>query len=220
VLGSSVASNVGGRIYVGEAKVLGLVGAVLSFILALSGAMAPFISPWMAALLSLADIIAVLLVYLGVSRLSRSVNDTRVKSFYLKFFVLYAVAEIIADVLVSLVAVTPMMLTNIFELPFTSTNVLYTLFPLILVSVIASILIAIGTWYLKKSYDLIKAYTRVEFFGVAGLLYFIGGVLTMIAIGYFVLFIAMIMDIIAWASTPGYIEVKSEATPQPLPQIA
>jgi len=45
-------------------------------------------------------------------------------------------------------------------------------------------------------------------------------VLTIVLIGAIISFIAMIIDIIAWASTPKYVEVESEATPQPLPQIA
>jgi len=197
VPGSVVASNVGGRIYIGEAKALGLAGAVLGLIRSLASYIVTSTSPWIEVLLVLVEIIAVLLVYLGVSRLSRAVNNTRIKRFYLIFFIIYTVTDIIW---VSLVATE--------------------LMPPILVFEVIAVLFAIGTWYLKKSYDLIKAYTRVRFFGVAGLLYFVSGVLMIIFIGTIILPIAVIIEVTAWASTPKYIEVKGEATPQPLPQIA
>jgi uncharacterized membrane protein len=66
--------------------------------------------------------------------------------------------------------------------------------------VIGWILLIISAIFLKKSYDGIKKHTKVDLFGTAGLVYLIGAVTLIILIGALILFIAKIIEIIAYFS--------------------
>jgi len=202
--GSSVASmplsgGPVGRVFIGEARTLGVVGSVVDFALSVSSVVAGFIDLWMAALLSVVGLVGSLLVYLGVSKLSRAVNDEKMRVYYLIYFILTAIATVISIPLAPVVGELP----RLFMSPPSVAAQMLT--AIILIHVIDSVLTAIGTWYLKKCYDAVKTYVKVEMFGVAGLLYFIGGVLTIIVVGALIMIIAMII--------PEYIETG--VGPQP-----
>ncbi|NPA47228.1 MAG: DUF996 domain-containing protein [Thermococci archaeon] len=76
----------------------------------------------------------------------------------------------------------------------------------------AAIILLIGSWFLKVSYDLISRETEVGYFHTAGLLYFIGAILTFVLIGVFIIFIAAIVEVIAFFSLPDTPPKKSTAS--------
>jgi len=199
----------GSRVFIGEARTLGVVGSVVDFALSVSSVVASFIDLWMAALLSVVGLAGSLLVYLGVSKLSRAANDERMRVYYLIYFILIAIATLIPVPLIPVVGELPRLFMSP---PRVAAPMLAAI---ILIHVIDSVLTAIGTWYLKNCYDAVKTHVKVEMFGVAGLLYFIGGVLTIIVVGALIMIIAAIIEIIAWASTPEYIEAGAGAALQP-----
>ena len=67
---------------------------------------------------------------------------------------------------------------------------------------IAWILSIIGAIYLRKSYRAIAKHTGVHIFETTGTVYFIGAITTIILIGFLILFIGRIMEIIAYFSLP------------------
>jgi uncharacterized membrane protein len=86
----------------------------------------------------------------------------------------------------------------------------------ILSFIVAYILYILGAMYLKKSFDGIGNYTKVDMFKTTGLVYLIGAFLMIILIGAFVLFIAEILMIVAFFSLPDQKPVATGA-PQGVP---
>ncbi|WP_372838593.1 DUF996 domain-containing protein [Pyrococcus kukulkanii] len=71
----------------------------------------------------------------------------------------------------------------------------------------------IGSYFRKKSYELIAQYTGVDMFKTSGLLYFIGAILIIVfGIGALIMLVAAILEIVAFFSLPEEIG-KSEVTP-------
>jgi len=83
----------------------------------------------------------------------------------------------------------------------------------ILSFIVAYILYILGAMYLKKSFDGIGNYTKVDMFKTTGLVYLIGAFLMIILIGAFVLFIAEILMIVAFFSLPDQRPVPTGAPP-------
>ncbi|ADM27513.1 protein of unknown function DUF996 [Ignisphaera aggregans DSM 17230] len=215
---SSGVVGIGNRIYIGDAKTLGLAGAIVSFVIWVITFVASLISELIGILLAFVGIVGIILVYLGISKISEAVNDAKIKNSYLIYFILSIVSLAIATI--GTIILRPVLqmyavyltLAGIARWLSTSTSPhigtdLYTLIVIIVLFWISIFIpTVVGTWYLKKSYDLVKMYVKVEIFSVAGLLYFIGGILSIILIGIIIMFIANIIEIVAWASTPEYIE--------------
>jgi uncharacterized membrane protein len=70
----------------------------------------------------------------------------------------------------------------------------------------------VGSIFLRRSYTTISAKLKVGLFGTGALLYLIGAVLTIFFVGFFLIFIAQILFIIAFFSIP---ENVPAASPQP-----
>lgn len=68
--------------------------------------------------------------------------------------------------------------------------------------VVLWVLMLISSLFLKKSFKSISDHTNVSLFATTGLVYLIGAGLIIIGIGAFVLFIALILQIIAFFSLP------------------
>lgn len=74
------------------------------------------------------------------------------------------------------------------------------------------ILMIIGTIFLRKSFNSIAKYTNVGLFATTGLVYLIGAATLIIVIGAIIIFIAEIMQIVAFFSLPEKIEGATVAT--------
>nr|WP_206204655.1 DUF996 domain-containing protein [Thermococcus sp. MAR1] len=79
---------------------------------------------------------------------------------------------------------------------------------------LAAILMIVGAWFMKQSYDMISEETGVGTFHTAALLYIIGAILMIVVIGAFLILIAAILEIIAFFSLPDKLEKPGE---EPLP---
>jgi len=86
-----------------------------------------------------------------------------------------------------------------------------------LISIITGVLIGLGIiWvfliisaiFLRRSYSKIATYLKINMFNTTGLLYLIGAALTIVLVGFIILFVAEILQIIAFFSIP-------EQTPMP-----
>ena len=74
---------------------------------------------------------------------------------------------------------------------------------------IAIVLLIIGMWFMKQSYDMIAEETGVGTFRTVAKLYIIGAILLVVLIGAFLILIAAILEIVAFFSLPDSIEQES-----------
>jgi len=191
------------RLPVGEAKTLGMVGAILNLVGILAGPATGY-----GFILIL---VGVILIYMAASKLSSIVRDDRIKKYYFTYFILAIIAIIV--LIVGFVAFIGAALIGMGTF---NPEVIFAAFgALFIVGVVVWILAIIGTLNLRKSYELIKKYTGVDMFGTTGFLYFLGAILLIILVGALIVFIAVILEIVAWASLPEYVEARKEVAPTP-----
>src|SRR5213083_156879 len=79
--------------------------------------------------------------------------------------------------------------------------------------VIAWVFFLVGSIFLKRSYDTVAMKLNVGMFHTTGLLYLIGAALTIIFVGLVIVFIAEILQIVAFFSIPEQMPMG----PQPMP---
>ncbi len=83
----------------------------------------------------------------------------------------------------------------------------------------------ISAIFLKRSYEKISQRLNVSAFATAGLLYLIGAALTIVLVGFLILLIALIFQVVAYFSiqdrppSPGWVQPAPQTfAPQPMPQ--
>ncbi|WP_168194725.1 DUF996 domain-containing protein [Thermococcus aciditolerans] len=76
--------------------------------------------------------------------------------------------------------------------------------------IIAVVLMIVGVWFMKQSYDMISEETGVGMFHTVALLYIIGAILMLVLIGGLLIVIAAILEIIAFFSLPDEISKPVE----------
>lgn len=67
-----------------------------------------------------------------------------------------------------------------------------------------------GAWFLKESYSDIAGETGVERFHITGKLYFFGGILSLVMIGFALIFVAAAFEILAFLSLPESAGIREE----------
>ncbi|WP_297092165.1 DUF996 domain-containing protein [Thermococcus sp.] len=80
--------------------------------------------------------------------------------------------------------------------------------------IIAAILMIVGVWFMKQSYDMISEETGVGLFHTTALLYLVGAILMIVMIGMLLIVIAAILEIVAFFSLPDEISQSAE---EPVP---
>jgi uncharacterized membrane protein len=175
----------------GNAKVLGGVGAIIMLI-------GGFIFP-------LLGIVGLIMVLLAVKAISEAAKDNTIY----KNFVMFIVMQIIA--IVALFAMIFIAFGGFAFYAATAEITDYTAFTAglgaslaicVVAFIVAYILYILAALYLKKSFEGITNYTKVDLFKTTGLVYFIGAILMIIGIGFFLIFIAEILMIVAFFSLP------------------
>jgi uncharacterized membrane protein len=185
-----------------QAKVLGGVGSILLLI---------GLIPQTAGILG---IVGLILILFAVKYISDVMGDPQVFRNMIISVVLSIVGIIVAVVTVlgSLVAYF-----HFGSTPFTTTTTPSDIFALIAIILIGLailwVFLFVGSFFLKRSYDTISTRLNVGMFHTTGLLYVIGAGLLIVGIGIFVLFIAEILQIVAFFSLPDQIPMG----PQPMP---
>jgi len=183
-----------------SAKTLGGVGAILMLV----GVFVPFLS-----------IVGLILVFLGVKNISEAVNDSKIKS----DFVLSVVLGIIAVILVFAAPFIAFGGFGLASMNYTDPiGAIGSAIALCLVIwIIAVIFYILSAVYLKKSFDSIAQYTRVDMFKTAGLIYLIAAILMFILIGSFIMIIAYILMIVAFFGLPDVIQPQGAPAGAPAP---
>ncbi|MFA4663111.1 DUF996 domain-containing protein [Pyrococcus kukulkanii] len=179
------------RMYGGIGAILGLVGPLI---------------PRIGFAIEIAGLV---LVFLAVKIISDETGDGRIFSDFLKAFIA-TVGGMIVFVVIVLVTVGTAFLN---PKEFMPQNLMAVIGSIIVGFIILWVTLIIGSYFRKKSYELIAQYTGVDMFKTSGLLYFIGAILIIVfGIGALIMLVAAILEIVAFFSLPEEIG-KSEATP-------
>ncbi len=83
--------------------------------------------------------------------------------------------------------------------------------------VVVWILLLVSAYFVRKSYSQMSTKLGVGMFATAGLLYLIGAALTIILVGFIVIFVAQILNIVAFFSIPDTPQMAQPAAPVPPP---
>ena len=183
----------------GNAKILGGIGALLMLI-------GGFIPVTIGAL----SLVGFILVFIAVKMISDETKEKAIFDNYLYSFVacIIAIVALIAMALVVLASVgglqffydlQNMAMSDPMEIWNTLQPVLFGAIAGLLVFWIIAI---IAMLFLRKSFNLIAEKTGVKWFATSGLLFFIGTITTIVLVGFIILLIAMILEIVAFFSLP------------------
>lgn len=189
------------KLYGGLGAILGLIGGVFTLIIGIFGYIVP--------------LAGLILVFLAVKKISEECNDNEIFRNYLLAFLLRVIGAVTfaALFLGALFALGfPLFeyssndYTNYSEFSANMAN----FFALCIIGfIILYVLYILSMIYLRKSYEKISQYTRVDLFKTAALFYLIGTVLLIVVIGALFIFIATIIEIIAFFSLPDNLPPKS-----------
>ncbi|MCD6513047.1 MAG: DUF996 domain-containing protein [Thermoplasmata archaeon] len=184
-----------------QAKTYGGVGAILSLI-------GGFI-PYAGIIVSIAGVI---LILIAVKNLSTELKDSSIMNNYILYFVISIIAGIVAIAsFIAFIGVDVIFNVTKVESELHGMDALKHIIVGLLIALVALwILMIIASSFLKKSYYSIADKTGVEMFHTTGLLYFVGAVTIIVIVGAIIIFIAKILEIIAYFSLPDEISQNEE----------
>ena len=196
----------------GNAKVFGGVGALLLLI----GTFIPYAGP-------IISIIGLVFVFIAVKSISDITNDHDIFKNYLYHFIM-SIISIIAVFIIILIGFGAVggfsWITSLEGVDITDFATFWDYFggiigAAIFALIIGWILAIIGAIFLRRSYNSIAKHTNVSLFRTTGTLYFVGSITLIILIGFLILFIGRIIEIIAYFSLPDKLtkdekKIKSE----------
>ena len=193
-------------------KTFGKVGALLTLL----GGFIPFIGP-------IIGIVGFVLVLIAVKSISELVKDKNIFRNYLIDFILsiISIVMILVIMLIGFINVGGFSWINSLQnINIQEFSAFWDYFggiiPYAIMALIAGwILWVIGAIYLRRSYNSIAKHTNVSLFRTTGTVYLIGALTTIILIGFVILFVGRIIEVIAYFSLPdelptGNIKEKSE----------
>ncbi|MBO3802008.1 MAG: DUF996 domain-containing protein [Thermoproteota archaeon] len=176
-----------------DAKTYGEIGSILSVF--------GIFIPYAGLLLLIAGLV---LEILAVDKISHLLNTKEI----FKNYLISIVVEVVGIVSTLIFGVASLVLIFASALPVSSMNsILRFRFGSLLVFLFAILLVlwvtfVISAMFLKKSFDLMASKLNVPLFSTSALLYLIGAVLTILVVGFFIVFIASILKIVAYSNIP------------------
>ena len=176
-----------------RAKMLGGIGSILTLLL--------FVPDYVGSVLV---IVGWILILIAVKDISEAVQD---RSIYRNALISAIMAIIGAVTFAVVVAAAVLALLGLGTLPTTAGSMVPTGFFGILAAALLGLAVVwiigiVGSYFLWKSFKGISAKLPVGLFGTGALLYFIGSILTIILIGFILIFIAQILFVVAFFSIP------------------
>ncbi|MBM3898502.1 MAG: DUF996 domain-containing protein [Thaumarchaeota archaeon] len=179
-----------------QAKTMGGIGSILVLL-----GIVPLAGPAL-------EIFGFVLMLVAIKSISDALNNKSVFNNAI-ISVVAAIAGIVAGIVVGVVGMLSFFGPGMFQgnmMPgrfqpsdFMSMNFLG---PIIAGLVIIWIAFIVSGVFLKKSFDSIASGLNVKMFGTAALLYLIGAVLTIVLVGFLVIFVAAILQVVAFFSIP------------------
>jgi len=191
----------------GNAKIFGGVGALLSLI----GTFIPYVGP-------IISIVGLIFVFIAVKSISEFVKDHDIFSNYLYSFIM-SIISIVAIFVIIFIGFGMVggfsWITSLQDINITDFSTFWDSFGgiigyTLLALFVGWILAIIAAIFLRRSYNSIAKHTKVKLFRTTGTLYFFGAITTIIVIGFLILFIASIIEIIAYFSLPDKLPSTTE----------
>jgi len=185
-----------------EAKVYGGIGAILMLV----GFFIPYGGP-------VISIIGLVFIFISVKAISEIAKDEDIYRNYLMHFI-FTILAFVAIIVIMMLAFGAAggfsWITEISALQpddITNFNTFWDLFGDMIVGAIVALVVGwilaiISAIYLRKSYNSIAEHTQVSTFRTTGTVYFIGAITLIILIGFLIIFIAKIIEIVAYFSIP------------------
>jgi uncharacterized membrane protein len=177
-----------------EAKILGGVGALLMLLLSASG---------------IGLIIGLVLLFIAVRYIANESKDESIFDNYLMHFIftIIAVVAVVVIFFASIGDLTFFTAAEEFLKNTTDPNAIFEFFQpyiwwWVIGGIVGWIFLVVSALYLKKSYNSISKHTGVGLFSTTGTVYLVGAISAIVLIGFIILFIAKIMEIIAFFSIP------------------
>ena len=193
-------------------KTIGKVGALLTLL----GGFIPFIGP-------IIGLVGFVLVLIAVKSISELVKDKDIFRNYLIDFILSIISIVMILVIMLIGFINVGCFSWLTSLQDINIQDLFTFWDFfggiieyaIMALIVGWILWVIGAIYLRRSYNSIAKHTNVSLFRTTGTVYLIGAITTIILIGFVILFVGRIIEVIAYFSLPdelptGDIKEKSE----------
>jgi uncharacterized membrane protein len=183
----------------GNAKIFGGIGALLLLI----GTFIPYAGP-------IISILGLIFVFIAVKTISEIAKDHSIFSNYLYSFIL-TIISIVAIFVIMVIGFGSIggfsWITSLENVNITDPATFWDYFGgiigfAVLALFVYWVLSIIAAIYLRRSYHSIAKHTKVGLFKTTGTVYFIGAITTIVLIGFLILFIARILEIIAYFSLP------------------
>ncbi len=186
-----------------QAKTLGGVGAILALLF------------WVPAHVGIVLlVVGLVLMLFAVKNIADIVGDQAIFSNMMYSVILAIIGPIIATVVLLAAAASFIGALNGFTPgSMTIPSGFFTVLGfVVLAGVILWVCILVSTVFVKRSYDTIATKLRVDMFRTTGLLFLIGAATLIVLVGFVILFIAAILQIVAFFSIPE--QLPSQAPPQ------
>ncbi|ADI32561.1 DUF996 domain-containing protein [Staphylothermus hellenicus] len=199
-----------------SAKILGLVGVILELVGSLTG---------VSGYGSILSIVGLVLLLIAVHELA---EISGVKAIFDKY--LMGVIFVIIGVVIVIIIIIPLGLMGI-GVPvyirgngFPSTSLpslpIAVIIAVIIAFIIMYIFLLLGYIRIRDSYYMIADTFKHNIFHTVGTIYFIGAILTIILVGFIILLIGNIIELVAWATLPTQrVGVFEETTKREAPII-
>ncbi len=198
-----------------NAKMFGGIGSLLTLV----GGLIPNAGP-------IISIVGIVLVLLAVKKIADITEDETIFKNYLIQFVLsiIAIITVMAIMIAAFGAAGGFSWIRSLETAdITNFETFWSYFGeiigfCILSLIIAWILSVIGTMYLRRSYNSIAQQTEVDLFRKTGTIYFVGAITSILLIGFIILFIGRIIEIIAYFSLPDKLPSEQKQSQRRCPE--
>jgi len=198
---------------VGQAKILGGIGSILMLLLPVPRA------GWIITFVGL------ILVLVAVKYIAEEIKDHSIFNNFLLAFITVIVGVVVAIFVIIIsyfsfgVGIDWTEFQNVTSMPqfyqMMQTKGVMSFFTSIIAGLLVLwITLIIASYFLRKSYNKIASETHTSMFHTAGLLYLIGAVTAIVLVGFVIIFVAFILQIIAFFSMP---ETLSDPTATPPP---
>jgi len=187
----------------GNAKILGGIGAILTLIGSFFGVL---------------TIVGLIMLFIAVKYVAEEVKEDSIFRNYLMYFI-FSLVAVIAAVSIIVVSIGGNILnfTKFFQEMAEEARhgaiegIMKFLAGIIVALIVAWILMILASIYLRKSYNRIAEYSKVDLFRTTGMLYFIGAITLIIFVGFIIILIAKILEIVSFFSLPEEIPKEAEA---------
>jgi uncharacterized membrane protein len=197
-----------------QAKMLGGIGSILMLLLPVptAGLIVAFVG--------------LILVLVAVKYIADEIKDHKVFNNFLLTFIIVIIGVVVAIFMIVIsffsfgAGIDWTNFQNVTSMPqFTQMMQTNGVVPF-LTSIIAGLLVLwitliFAAYFLRKSYNKIASETHTPMFHTAGLLYLIGALTAIVLVGFVIIFIAFIMQIIAFFSMPENLPQAIQTAPPP-----